>query len=775
MATLAPAEIRLVDLEKHFGGVRAVDGVSLEVRAGEFFSLLGPSGCGKTTTLRMIGGFELPTGGTIMLRDRDVTMDPPDKRPVNMVFQSYALFPHLDVGDNVAFGLKRRRVEKSEITRRVGEALDLVRLGGYERRKPNQLSGGQQQRVALARALVNRPNVLLLDEPLGALDLKLRRQLQIELKRIQVEVGITFVYVTHDQEEALTMSDRIAVMHAGKVEQLGTPEELYERPSTRFVADFIGTTNLLRGRVESDGSVRLSSGEIAPCVHDRMATGSEIELSIRPESISLVPRDAHGAIRGRVSQAAYLGNIVSYQVRTDGGLDLTVLSPKTGIRLPAGSDIAITWPAADALVLGGGSVRPGGGANMSHAHDGSSIDLEQALVRYMVERRVSRRQLLEAVAKLGPAVALAPIIAACSSAGVSPSAAASASASAAASAAVASAAPSVAPSVEPTPVPTPEAELFVYNWTDYIGDQTIPSFEKKYGVKVTYDFFSNTDEAYAKLGSDGGGYDVSFPISVDIPAFVAKNALLTLDKSLIPNIVNLGPEWADPKYDPGNAHSVPYMWWTTGVAYDTAKIKDTLTSSKALWDPRWSKHISMLDDWQEVFAMALIQLGLDANSTNPADLDRALALLQQQKPLVRVYSTDTGATMSSGDVWIGQVWGSDLYQINQENENMVFYLPEEGAVRGSDTIAIFSGTKHPIAAHLFINHLLDAHVSADNTNFIGYMGPNAAAKAYIDPAILNNPAVNPDQALVDKLYELLDLGQDVRDEYLTRWQTLRGG
>ena len=208
----------------------------------------------------MIGGFELPTTGTILLRGRDVTNEPPDKRPVNMVFQNYALFPHLDVGDNVAFGLKRRKVAKDETTRRVGEALELVHLTGYAKRKPNQLSGGQQQRVALARALVNRPNVLLLDEPLGALDLKLRRQLQVELKRIQTEVGITFVYVTHDQEEALTMSDRIAVMHAGKVEQLGTPEELYEQPATRFVADFIGSTNLLRGQVEGGGRVRLDIG-----------------------------------------------------------------------------------------------------------------------------------------------------------------------------------------------------------------------------------------------------------------------------------------------------------------------------------------------------------------------------------------------------------------------------------------------------------------------------------------------------------------------------------
>ena len=266
MLTAAPAvtpEIRLDNLEKRFGDVLAVDHVSLDVGTGEFFSLLGPSGCGKTTTLRMIGGFELPTGGRILLRDRDMTREPPDKRPVNMVFQHYALFPHLTVGDNVAFGPKRKGLAKDEVRRRVGDALALVRLEAFEKRKPNQLSGGQQQRVALARALANRPDVLLLDEPLGALDLKLRRQLQIELKRIQSEVGITFVYVTHDQEEALTMSDRIAVMNAGQVEQLGTPEELYERPSTRFVADFIGTTNLLRATVESDGRARLDTGEIA--------------------------------------------------------------------------------------------------------------------------------------------------------------------------------------------------------------------------------------------------------------------------------------------------------------------------------------------------------------------------------------------------------------------------------------------------------------------------------------------------------------------------------
>jgi spermidine/putrescine transport system ATP-binding protein len=276
-----------------------------------------------------------------------------------MVFQHYALFPHLDVGDNVAFGLRRRKVEGREIARRVAEALELVHLQGFERRKPNQLSGGQQQRVALARALVNRPQVLLLDEPLGALDLKLRRRLQLELKRIQTEVGITFVYVTHDQEEALTMSDRIAVMHAGRVEQLGTPEELYERPATRFVADFIGTTNLLRGVVEADGGVRLGSGERTRIAHDGLGPGAEVELSVRPEAMTLVPPDAVGAIRGHVEQAAYLGTNVTYQIRSAGGLALTVLAPKTGIRLPVGSEVAVAWPPSEALVLGGGPATQG--------------------------------------------------------------------------------------------------------------------------------------------------------------------------------------------------------------------------------------------------------------------------------------------------------------------------------------------------------------------------------------------------------------------------------
>jgi spermidine/putrescine transport system ATP-binding protein len=358
-AAVEPPEISLVDVTKQFGSVTAVDDVSLTVNSGEFLTLLGPSGCGKTTTLRMIGGFDLPTRGRIELRGRDVTREPPDRRPVNMVFQSYALFPHLDVAGNIAFGLKRRGVDGAEIKRRTGAILDKVHLAGYEKRRTHELSGGQQQRVALARALVNEPNVLLLDEPLGALDLKLRKRLQLELKRIQMDVGITFVYVTHDQEEALTMSDRIAVMHRGRIEQLGVPDELYDKPESPFVADFIGTTNLLTGTVETvtaDGAViRLESGDRCVAAADGRQAGQSIQLSVRPESIELgASNGRNGAdhIAAEVEQVAYLGAAVQYQVRTAGGLGLSVLAAKTGSRFSSGDSVVLAWAPTDALVLG---------------------------------------------------------------------------------------------------------------------------------------------------------------------------------------------------------------------------------------------------------------------------------------------------------------------------------------------------------------------------------------------------------------------------------------
>jgi spermidine/putrescine transport system ATP-binding protein len=337
------SDVRLESVVKRFDGVPAVDGISLEIPSGSFFALLGPSGCGKTTTLRMVGGFEEPDEGSIFLADRDVVGLPPYRRDVNTVFQSYALFPHLSVFENVAFGLRRKGVDKQQVQGRVGEMLKLVGLEGSGRRRPRQLSGGQQQRVALARALVNRPQVLLLDEPLGALDLKLRKQMQLELKQIQSEVGLTFVHVTHDQEEAMTMADAIAVMNKGKIEQLGPPTELYEKPATAFVAGFLGVSNLLDGVVIGPGRVKLDTGdEIGAAVGDH--TG-RVAIGIRPEKIRLGrPADGDNSLAGTVHDTAYVGVATQYVVDTGAGtLIVYVQNDGAAPSLQPGGTTTLSW------------------------------------------------------------------------------------------------------------------------------------------------------------------------------------------------------------------------------------------------------------------------------------------------------------------------------------------------------------------------------------------------------------------------------------------------
>jgi putative spermidine/putrescine transport system ATP-binding protein len=339
--------VRLEGVEKRYGDVVAVAGIDLDVRDGEFFSMLGPSGSGKTTTLRMIAGFELPTAGRVLLHGADVTTVPPFDRDVNTVFQDYALFPHMTVGDNVAYGLMVRKVPKAERATRVTDALRMVRLDGFEKRKPSQLSGGQRQRVALARALVNRPRVLLLDEPLGALDLKLREEMQIELKAIQQQVGITFIYVTHDQEEALTMSDRMAVFNGGRIEQIGAPAEVYERPASRFVAGFVGTSNLL-------------SGEVAQRIVGRAGT-----FTIRPEKIHMsVGGQPAGpdetAADGVVRDVVYLGSDTRYVVILDGGGQLMVTqqnlaTSSTEALAQQGKAVRLTWKRQHELPIADGA------------------------------------------------------------------------------------------------------------------------------------------------------------------------------------------------------------------------------------------------------------------------------------------------------------------------------------------------------------------------------------------------------------------------------------
>ena len=355
------AAVTLTNITKRFGDFVAVDDLTLDIREGEFFSLLGPSGCGKTTTLRMIAGFEEPTEGGISVGGEPVRGVPPYRRPVNTVFQSYAIFPHLDVFDNVAFGLRRTGVKGDELRRRVGEACEMVQLAGFEKRQPSQLSGGQQQRVALARALVNRPKVLLLDEPLGALDLKLRKELQLELRNLQHEVGITFVYVTHDQEEALTMSDRIAVMNEGKVQQIADPTTLYELPKNQFVANFIGQTNIFTGEVESVDADRVTlrtTGGVKVEAVDRNGEdpepGARVQAAVRPEKVRF--GDSGDNVCGvEVRQIVYLGVSTQYIMALPDGTKLVLYQQNSHDAAgPAvGEEVRVTWDVNNFLILGG--------------------------------------------------------------------------------------------------------------------------------------------------------------------------------------------------------------------------------------------------------------------------------------------------------------------------------------------------------------------------------------------------------------------------------------
>ena len=351
----ADVVVSLDGVTKRFGEVAAVDHFTLQIRRGEFFSLLGPSGCGKTTTLRLIGGFEHPDAGTIRLGGKDVTRIPPYRRNVNTVFQSYALFPHLSVFDNVAYGLKRRGLSRADIAPRVSEMLELVALAGFDHRRPAQLSGGQQQRVALARALVNRPDLLLLDEPLGALDLKLRRQMQYELKRIQSEVGITFLYVTHDQEEAMTMSDRIAVMKAGNADQIGAPQEVYDRPATEFVAGFLGASNLLNGTVEGTTNVhariKLDSGDVVRIPIEALRDHEDtVRIGVRPEKIRLVsgtaPRDDN-VVKASLLTSTFVGVNYTYTAALSTGETITIYAQNIGnpTQMPfvTGQEVVLAW------------------------------------------------------------------------------------------------------------------------------------------------------------------------------------------------------------------------------------------------------------------------------------------------------------------------------------------------------------------------------------------------------------------------------------------------
>ena len=399
------------------------------------------------------------------------------------------------------------------------------------------------------------------------------------------------------------------------------------------------------------------------------------------------------------------------------------------------------------------------------------VTFDEALRQRLIQAKWSRREFLARVAAFGAATALTQLLIACGQAGASPTAAPPTTAATpeGTTTAVATATPA------PTAVPTPEKELFVYNWDGYIGEKTVQKFHDKYGINVKYDLFPDENTQITTLQKDGkgGGYDVSYPASTWMPSFIQDGIVRQIDHSLIPNLANLSAAWQNPGYDPNNQYSVPNYWWTTGFAWDPKKVPGNLTTWDALFDPASHGHIGMLDDQREVFAVAGFKLGIDPNTTDEAQLDQMLNLLEQQKPLLRKYTDDDIGDMTSGNLWISHAWSGDWYQMIADKPSIKYVIPTTGAVRGNDTMVVLSGAPHPIAAQTWINFNLDPQISAGNTNYIGYMGPNAAAEQYIDDAIKGDPRLNPPQAVIDKLVELIFLPPTDLDKYTQRWNALR--
>ena len=406
---------------------------------------------------------------------------------------------------------------------------------------------------------------------------------------------------------------------------------------------------------------------------------------------------------------------------------------------------------------------------MTADRPGTGMTFDEALSRRLAQAHWTRREFMARVAAVGATVALTQLLAACGQAGASATAPATANPTpAATTAAVAT------PTAAPTPVPSPEGELFVYNWDGYIGEDTVKGFEDKYKIKVTYDIFPDEPTQISKLQTDGkgGGYDVSYPASTWIPQFISDGLIRKLDQTLIPNLANLAASWQNPGYDPGNAYSVPNYWWTTGYAWNPDKIKADLKTWADLWNPSLDNHLNMLDDMRECFAVGAFRLQLSPNTTDLGELDRILALLQEQKPLLRDYTDDDIGDITGNRVWLTHCWSGDWYQMTTDLPDTKYVIPSEGSIKGNDVMIIPSGAPHPIAAHLWINYNLDPTVSAANTNYIGYMGPNEAAFPLIDPLITEDPRLNPPKEVLDKLIELAYLQPPDLEKYTNRWLKL---
>ena len=745
----AVADVRLDRVTKRFDDVVAVDGVTVEIPRGSFFALLGPSGCGKTTTLRMIGGFEEPDDGVIYLGDRPVTGLPPYKRDVNTVFQSYALFPHLTIFENVAFGLRRRNVARNQVAGRVQEILRLVDLAGTEQRKPRQLSGGMQQRVALARALVNNPQVLLLDEPLGALDLKLRKQMQLELKRIQHDMGITFVHVTHDQEEAMTMADVIAVMNRGRIEQLGPPDQLYERPRTSFVARFLGASNLLEGTVEDRDTIRLRSGAVvrgrgrAPAARHRRRRRSPAgeapprrgrrQPPLGHRQGALLRRRRH-PVRRRDTRRA------PDRLRPEhrAGLPQRRARDPRPRRLPTGIHVR------------------------RRAHRGGRTRMTD----------LTRLELLRRAALGGAALSIPGLLAACG--GDDEQAAGTTTGAGAALA----------------------STLRFSNWQLYIDrdpknkkkSPSLEQFTAKTGVKVDYVEDVNDNATYfGKIQgplSQGRGIDRDIIVMTDNSRFpgllVSKKWVEKLDKNRIPNISNLIDAQMSPPFDPDRTYSIPWLSGITGIATNVKASGGAVvtTMQQLLEDPKLKGKVTLLTEVADTMSPIMLENGDDPSNVTDASWNKAYDRVQKavdSGQIRRFTGNDYVADLERGNIAAAVSWSGDVATGLAANKALRWNLPEQGSDIWTDNMFIPLEGSVPTASE-YMNFVLDPKIAAMIAVGAGYISPVKGVKdeaVKLDPESANNPLIFPDDEILSNVVQF-DSAALNNQTYIEQWQQLLG-
>ncbi|HEX7135257.1 MAG TPA: polyamine ABC transporter ATP-binding protein [Iamia sp.] len=808
-AAEAPAADAVVlrDVRKEFGSYVAVEHADFAIRSGEFFSLLGPSGCGKTTLLKVIAGFEQPTAGAVLLEGEDVSSVPPHKRNVNTVFQQYALFPHMTIVENVAFGLRSKKVPAAEARTRAMEMLDLVKLAEFAQRRPVQLSGGQQQRVALARALVNMPVALLLDEPLAALDLKLREAMQIELKRIQRDVGITFVFVTHDQGEALTMSDRIAVMSRGRVEQIGTPSEIYDAPASIFVAGFIGSANLLPGRVSAGtalaktDSVDLAMGAVieVPSTFG-LETGADVTVMIRPER--LIPNDGETvpgrSFVGEIKEVNYHGSEIRLIVDLDAATEIIVaIDPDHATELTrAGNLVTLTWAPDAPFVMPGRSAIVGAtstdmdeveatmagalDADDDGAADGDGTDPAAAAAAAADPgpARISRRKVL-----VGGGVVVAGAVGAVllSSVGGSDDDSTSGTAAAAGEAGGG--------------LGQGADQLEIINWTEYIdvteeGEQgTIDRFQEESGISVNYsETWNDNNEAYGKEfvayleGGNTTPWDIAVPTYWLTQRLMEREWLAPIPYNLIPNYANIDPQYMNLAWDPGGKFNLPWQAGVTGFAYNIAETGRELASINDLFDPEFAGKIGFFTEMRDSIGLVMLGQGNDPSNPTEDTIDEALeqiARADSDGQIRRFTGNDYLQDIDNGNFAACIAWSGDIAQ--SSNPDVRFVFPEEGAMSWFDTMVIPVGAENGVAAAQFMNYVYDPAVAARIAAYVQFISPVKGVREELEKlggdaaALAESPLLFPGDEEKARMFVFGDMSEDLDQRVTDRFLEITGG